>query len=726
MFVHQLKLQDFCGHRDTEFNFNSKVVAITGKNGKGKSKILTAMNYCLTDYLEENIEEYVSWHGDAKEFNISQYFEHHDTFYRYEITGKKNGSEKRLWIDASDKPLLGTKATAAMKKVVNPKLALYSNIAVQQNSVGILFESPQPRLQKLKQLLSIHIIDDIVKRIDSDIEALDKKIRTIQYDIHRLRNTNYTFLEEIVVPTLNLEETKKQIDLLLAKKGELELLQKKFDAYNSNITAAGRTQQAIDELRAKLPKLNEEKDAIRIPSLADFDEAAFNKLQLEKALLEKERTAHAHALQKYNDTEKSAKDFEARIVKLQEEIDGIKLRRIAPLTITPESQKTLLQEIADLRSSITSLTKDKSLIESGKCENCGQDFHGDIAACTTKIAESQSKLAELQKLHTDNEMAVQAYNDEVSALQAQTQKKTTFQASQDQLKASLAAIERTPCPIFPEDKEHAYQDVVTQISTFDARKADFEDSKKKVEEAKKKLADKLNEIATTTATIGQLEAQLKLLDLTPVEKPEAFDQVAFNDLNNAFVLYEDRIKERDRIIQHNARVKVEKENNEHDAILKEQTINELNYTLNTLKTTKQVIGKEFASFLIEEGASYIKEQLNFFFQKVYNKYFIDFRKDKDSVDFLYSPDQVKYKPVRLASGFERVLLAMAFRVALMHMTGLGLLSLDEIDADADDDNSIELYQNLLAVPFNQMFCITHRKSTIEFLENDHGAQIITL
>ena len=96
MFVHQLKLNEFCGHRDTEFNFNSKVVAITGKNGKGKSKILTAMNYCLTDYLEEKIEEYISWYGDAKEFNISQYFEHHEIFYRYEITGNKTGSEKRL------------------------------------------------------------------------------------------------------------------------------------------------------------------------------------------------------------------------------------------------------------------------------------------------------------------------------------------------------------------------------------------------------------------------------------------------------------------------------------------------------------------------------------------------------------------------------------------------------------------------------------------------------
>lgn len=723
MYVRKLHLQDFCGYTDDIFEFKSKIIAITGRNGRGKSKILSAINYALTDHLEENIEEYINWNGKATEFRIAEDFEHQNAEYRLEIVGKKGGTEKKLWFNGNG-PLVNSKATQGLKKIVNPKLALYSNVAIQQNSVGLLFEKPAPRLEKLKELLSLHVIDDIAKRISFDIDEDERKIKTLRFEILTLKNNSYNFLPEIVVEKINVEEAKKQIEDLLQKKKEIEDQKRKYEQYESNLKKHTEISTRISEILHTIDFTENQIKQLIIPEEKDFDQASYDKLYIQKLNLEKEKTAFETQLNEYNKNVSEKTKLEALIRDLESQRDEIKLRRLSPIAATAESQEKLLQEISTLQSSLGKLNKDKSLIEQGKCETCGQDFHGDIQHTLGHIEETKKKIAQLTEEYNSNKIALASYNEAIQQQSILSIKKENIQSKIDEANSRYSKYSNLEIPLF--SNEQAYIDVCKEIDTFAERKREFDENKENISKLiflKESLEDS---IKSNQSLVIQLKAQQEMLDVTPCIKPDDFDEKYFNDLNNSLLLYDERLKERDRIQDHNTKIRQRKINDEQDIVLKEQTIQELTFHMNTLKDTLKIVSKEFASFLIDEGAAYIKEQLNFFFQRVYNRYFIDFRKDKNSVDFLYSPDNKNFRSVGMASGFERVLLAMAFRVALMNMTGLGLLSLDEVDADADDDNSIELYQNLLQVPFNQMFCITHRKSTIEFLENDHGAQIIAL
>jgi hypothetical protein len=47
----------------------------------------------------------------------------------------------------------------------------------------------------------------------------------------------------------------------------------------------------------------------------------------------------------------------------------------------------------------------------------------------------------------------------------------------------------------------------------------------------------------------------------------------------------------------------------------------------------------------------------------------------------------------------------------------------QIDESAENSNSIELYKNIMEMEFNQLFIVTHKESTIDFLLNDYKAKI---
>ena len=77
----------------------------------------------------------------------------------------------------------------------------------------------------------------------------------------------------------------------------------------------------------------------------------------------------------------------------------------------------------------------------------------------------------------------------------------------------------------------------------------------------------------------------------------------------------------------------------------------------------------------------------------------------------------------MASGMERAVLAIAFRVALSSLNNLGLMILDEIDSDGSNERSMQLYEALLEnVGSHQLFVITHCEETKEWLLQQNGSK----
>jgi chromosome segregation ATPase len=57
------------------------------------------------------------------------------------------------------------------------------------------------------------------------------------------------------------------------------------------------------------------------------------------------------------------------------------------------------------------------------------------------------------------------------------------------------------------------------------------------------------------------------------------------------------------------------------------------------------------------------------------------------------------------------------------MLGFGFLVLDEVDSAASDRNSLLFYQTISEIPYNQLFVVTHREPTKDYLKSDHGANV---
>ena len=61
MKITRLKIKNFKTIKEIDISLDSKVNVITGDTGSGKSSILEAVSYLLTDSLDDKLIEYVRW-----------------------------------------------------------------------------------------------------------------------------------------------------------------------------------------------------------------------------------------------------------------------------------------------------------------------------------------------------------------------------------------------------------------------------------------------------------------------------------------------------------------------------------------------------------------------------------------------------------------------------------------------------------------------------------------
>ena len=105
------------------------------------------------------------------------------------------------------------------------------------------------------------------------------------------------------------------------------------------------------------------------------------------------------------------------------------------------------------------------------------------------------------------------------------------------------------------------------------------------------------------------------------------------------------------------------------------------------------------------------------FQTSYGRYSTSLQKDSSGVNFYYTGEKEIFSPVSMASGYEKQLLSITFRLALASLHQLGIFIFDEIDSDSDEENSLRLYKTIMNQKFDQIFIITHKENTKEYLSN---------
>jgi len=703
-----LELENFKNVSHLILNF-SELNLISGDNGSGKSSILQAIQYALTDSLPEKLSEYIKWGEDY--FKIHLTFEHNGIPYDYKIRCS-NTASKELTI--GNEEYKNSDATKKMKEIIDPDLLLYSCFSEQGQSYSILVESPAERLKKFKTILGVDRLTNVIDYSKEEVKVKKSESESIDKEIKLIQSQKFSYLEEFELP--DIEEVKQELEKLekdKKEKEEFDLLKRDWETKNS---AYQKVLSRKEELESLIELSKKKTFDLSVP---DFDSSKYQEIieQLRQEELSYEK--HKLDLANYNSYIKQISSFESEIKSLNEKKSNIKITRLAPVHVSEDTLSEIRTSIQNYKVELTSIKNHIKLAKDGKCPTCGQDFNH-----SPEELERSAKTIEdsLQKLELDLASGVKLLKDYESKVSENQMNSKLLENYSSQIKEYTSKLESVSKVEPPIDKVFNMDYLKKELQELNSKKSEYEKVQSELEKNKLQVV--------------RYESELQGLNSeNPGDPPTpprrfSFDSVKYEQLKKEVNVYDQKVEELKRIQEHNEKIKEQEKENARSVKDKESIYYKILGEQKDTEEARNILEKQFSGYLIEKGTTFIESQMNNFFQKCYNKYSVYFKQteNKKSIDFYYTDaSSSKITSASLCSGFEKQLLSIAFRVALASITGLGFLILDEIDSDASDENSVSLYTNLLeSKMFNQIVCITHKEETKNVLINNYYANQISL
>ena len=724
MKINKLYIKNFKNIKEIEIDSFKRVNVITGENGNGKSALLCALQFVITNDLEEKIEEYVRWGTDK--FEIECDFDHNGVNYKYEIEGSKS-CKKRLIIDDKEE-FINSEATKKLAEVIDPMLTKYSAVSEQGKTTALLFQKPAERLKTIKEILKFDSIFEAVENIKEDVKAKKEEIDKIDVEQNILNTRSYSYMpEETLKKEVDADQgVEEKLKVELKNKEDYLEFQRILTKYNEETKLYNDACKKIEEFNKVIDSLKQEVASKQsAEEVKEYDDTELTSL---KELLEDFKTQKIHYdndIKTYEKAQVELKLIEENIAKYNDQLSNIKVERIAPCKFNDQTIAEVQSKINDLKVEMSQLEKDFKLAEQGKCPTCGSDL---------KEKFDVEKIKELRlndvSILTDLEFEIDLQKKEISDYQkridAQREQSSLRSSIQDKIKFYEDSRNKYITITKPEEfDQKAYDDLVNQIAEETSKK----ESHNKKREQWLKVKSEIDSLNDKISFYNK-----EVVSWQDVKKPEelntpivTFDENYYEDLKKRLAIKDQKLKEYNRAVEFNANLKKEEKENKK-RIKENETKKEIHLKdINILSETRNVLEKDFSSFVVDKSVTFIKDQMNSFFQKTYNKYEVTVEQDKNSVNFFYKGDEGIITPCSMASGFERSLLAIANRIALSKIQDLGFLILDEIDGDASSSNSLSMFQNLIdCSQFNQFFIITHCESTKEFFESHENCEMFEI
>lgn len=702
----KFKAKNFKNLKDIEITF-SDYNLISGDNGSGKSSILQGISYCLTDKLPEKLSEYIKWGENS--FELFLEFEHNKDLCSYSV--KYSSTSKKDLIVNGVTHYKNSDAVNYIAKITNPDLLLYSSISEQGQSYSILQESPADRLKRFKTILGIDRLSKIVENLKKQISENKLKSDLIKKEIDILSSKQFLYLEEFELPNISdilskLKDQESHKKIYEANR----IIRSKYDIdLNNYYDSVANLKVLISEQESAKKKLNSYVSG-------DFDDSLYNQLLNNKKEYEIYKSDFENKKQNretYLIRQSSIKD---KITILEEKKSAIKLYRVKNLDYDQSYLDSLNTSIQNLSIKLKQLKTHESLAKEGKCPSCGQEFKHDINSLRLDIETTKSELDTLQSEYQMRKSGLEDFQKKFIENSKSKEIIKLYDEQIENLKSELIELVEVKEP------GNFNYDIgfLTTLENLEKEKQNYEKSKSFIDVLKK-------QINTFEFEIDRLSKLTQPVE--PVYDSHSFEEILYESLKRDLNIYEEKKSKLEFIQEHNKKIKEDEKN--HKNLLKDkETVYYSNMNeISVLEETRNILDKQFSSYLIEKGTEYIEFQMNRFFQKCYNKYSVYFRQteSKNSIDFYYSDISGKGGSASLCSGFEKQLLSIAFRVALASITGLGFLILDEIDSDASEENSITLYSNLIESNlFNQIITISHKEDTKEHLLNNYKTKLIEI
>lgn len=716
MYVHIVKISNFKNLKNVELHFN-KFNLITGVYGQGKSAIFEALVYSLTGHLDGKIKDYVRWGQES--FNIEINFNHDGKDYDYLIQGNiKSSSKKELTRHDNQDVIHNNEATQFIRTLIDPNLTLFSNVSLQGKTTDLLFVPPSKRLENLKKLFGITRLDIASTLIKDDIFSLKDKQKTSEILLENLKGKTFNYFELKDIEDKSFLED--EIEKLKLKKDKWVLENKVWNDYidklNEYQTSRSKLRSLIverEDLEDDLKDIGEE-ICIDFPykDFEDTKEKYQNHLEI-KEQFERDVKSNAEIKERISIQERSIKSNIKKIEEFQTKINSIK-----KLSFDYSDLEKLRQEVRDLEFKIQDLENKIKLIEKGQCPTCGNDFKDDNVDDYIKELTSKKEHFELKN------KSLSEWESELYENKKNVEINKTLQDRVDDLKQDVETAKELNEIEVKKIKDLDDVDITTledfisdyriEVERLEKQRDEYNKIDKENDEKREKRKEIENKIISLDTKIEMLQEYKKPEE---VEKPEEFNNEYYDKCKNEFLEYQQNVKENERLEERNKEIKKEEENNENLIKKEEENLFNIKRSIQLLNGSRKILDKDFSAYLISDGTEFIKKKMNEFFSSIDERYYIDYEHDGKGVSFKYTEDFKHFSEINMASGFEKDLISIANRVALISMNTANFIMLDEVDKYSSVVDAVRLFEILIEQKFEQYFIISHSDYVKEYIKN---------
>jgi exonuclease SbcC len=693
-----------------ELYFNDGVNLIVGNNGQGKSTILQAVALCLLeDKRSDRYQEFIMLGKDT---------------CQVELDADVKGSPISIKISLSTKTTTLARTASYNGKVYTNSevtdlldsfdLGYYADIIMSmQNEGDITKLKPSEReayLQKLFQFDFTEKVDKLKEDLTSikgsidyqnaQIEFNTKSIEKRRGEIKELKSLSFqegdiqslnSRVKELNDELSKTAELLKRKDEVLSKKSELQTT-----IYNvkQNITGYEHDIELIESNKGVIDTLNQK--------ILDYD--------AQNVGLEKEKAGYQ------KDIDNLKQRLDAQNVERQDVAESIVERHNTFIQRTTELGDINIQ-LANKVAELNHAQKHLDMIKLGTCPECGHAFdrtdqtkYNEALDLATKAKEEVENLKSAKQIEVNNADA------DVKALREKLRNKEIEMSNTSKDISTL---------------EYKIKNLDGQIQINVASKA-------RIEEQIKQYSSKMNEVDSIKAKIQEENESLvnlnkelddytnQLTELDGVTTAYTEKQSSLMQLQQKISEYNNEIVQNNLILQNNENIKKSIEEMTKKIEESKSSVEGYRRQKATYDEAITLLDKTFPAWLILKTCQMLEHEMNSFIQVIFPNMAVKLFQNKRGVEFFYTTDinngRVLTKDnllnAKMASGFEKAILSIAFKVALCRAYNLRFAFMDEIDQAGTEENSESLFKAILSNDlFDQLFVISHKPTVRDVIHS---------
>lgn len=658
LVLNNLQLQDFMCCKNVNLNFPANGLTILqGENGQGKSAILEAIAVCLAEHKRaDSFKEFVRI--GAQDAYIKLDCDYNGENIKFDV---KIGSKGGTWKDVvyKNKHYKNSEVTSLLDEL---ELNFYADIilSMQGTDSDITSMSPTQRANLLQRLFQFDF--------EQELKAINEQI--LDYERVKLDNdNNITTYNNFIQNQIN---SKKDVPKLPFTIGEYIDYRAELAKIKNDLTS---------DFTSKYTEANTKWQDVKYKiKLLEQAKASVVKYESDVKSISEKIAENENAINNFvSDSDTSSTDS------LNESIEVEKKQRV-DINKQIESNLNLISKneftIKDCESHI-------KLGEAGKCPTCGHDtkninvddLKDSIIKCKNEIEGANSALQKLRSALKESEMREQAAN---VALREQAAKEASTKSEYKHLLDEKERLNKEFAKLQSNPPEKSTREISVEMFTLT--------------EEEKTL--KVN-VDNAYAEVQKIEKQKSL----------------FNDYEQKVKEYEKAQQNIKNIEEFNKNVDKEVESLREKIKEAEKASTDAEKQIEYNKEAKKVLDTELPNFLIIKTCAKLEAEMNNFIQVVFPDLSVILRQNKKGVEFFYVKDG-DLLSTKMASGFEKATLSVAFKVALCKAYNLSFSALDEVDSAASQSNSEKLFNSLISENvFSQLIVITHKKSVCETIKD---------